>query len=271
MLGMVGCSGINKKKQLVAKDSVSLAKIDLNDSTSYYLNGSDKCRIYASVVMSYPSFYKDKEKTEQLQKLFLQSVLDIPSDSTTLASAFPQFLDNQLNVYKNNNASIGDDNEVDYEPVYKYFSKLRINAPYNSNGLVCFCKEVVTEKNDRVTTTRHYYYMFNLEDMSRIELTNLFSEEQIGDIGEMLKDKLRKDLNVENDDQLNDLGYFNFDNLVANNNFYISNDGITWVYLPRELSVIDEVKITLSYESLKAFIPANSILSPFLKHNGENS
>ena len=42
----------------------------------------------------------------------------------------------------------------------------------------------------------------------------------------------------------------NLDNLEANDNFYVTNDSVVWNYLPRELSVFDEVQIALSRKDI---------------------
>lgn len=260
------CSGISHQKPAKLRDSVILGQIEVRDTTSYLLNGSDKCKIFAEASIEYPKLYLNPEQTGKLQRLFSEVVLDIPSDSVPLplTNAFNRYVENQLSQYVNNNASIGEDTEVDYEPVYNYNTIIKITVPFNENGILNFCKTETTKKNGKVTTTRHYYYTIDLNNMTRVELNNLFTDEAISDISDMLKSKLMAQLNVKNADELNDMGYFNIDNLVANNNFYLTEDGLTWNYLPRELSVIDEVQISLSYDSLSAYIQDSSVLSPFI-------
>lgn len=83
-----------------------------------------------------------------------------------------------------------------------------------------------------------------------MSFVDLVGEENVGDMIELLKAKLRSDVNAKNDDELVDLGFYNIDNLEANDNFYVTNDSVVWNYLPRELSVFDEVQIALSRKDI---------------------
>ena len=71
-----------------------------------------------------------------------------------------------------------------------------------------------------------------------------------------------KQNNVTGNEQLNDLGYFNVENITVSRNFYFDDKGITWSYLPNELAVeaVGEPKITIPYGELGDFLCDNSII-----------
>lgn len=253
VLCLCACSeGKNEKVAEVNCDTVSLATINLHDTTSFLVLGGKMCEISADMAISYPKMYVDKEKTEILQRLFSTIILGVSADSVSLATAFPQCMENLIARYKgiddNYNEEIG---EFDYEVMTDCKLSVKTYPMYNNAGLLGFCKEESAIVNGEYPLVRHFYYAFDLNKLCRIELSDLFSEENSSKVAEMMKDKLRADFNVLNDDELANMGYYNFDNIEPVDNFYVTTDSIIWNFLPRELSVMDEVRISLGRENIE--------------------
>lgn len=248
MICLCGCSnGKSEKNIKVVGDTVAMATINLHDTMNYSIVDGKKCHISADVEITYPKTYIDNEKTEQLQKLYTTNVLNVLSDSVSLASAFPHYVDDLINQYKENGVDIADgDIEIDYEPMTDCKLQVRIYPVYNTEGLLSVCKEEIALVDDKLPAKRHFYYVFNLFEMDKLEISDIYTEEVINQVAELLKNKLRRDLNVVSDDELADLGYYNFDNLTVSENFYLTSDSIVWNFHPWELSVLEEVRISLS-------------------------
>ncbi len=70
---------------------------------------------------------------------------------------------------------------------------------------------------------------------------------------------------VTTNEQLNDLGYFNAENLVVTRNFYFDGKSMTWTYQPGELAVvaIGEPAITLDLDVLRPYACDNSVIKYF--------
>ena len=265
MLILTGCGGIKKRGLELSADSVALKTINVIDTTSYMLGNAQKCSVTAEAAITYPEGYKDENTTIQLQHLFACSVLDVPSDSMKLAETFQRFAKNVLGQY-------GEDvDEVEFDKdervvVYNYNSKTNIKPVYNKNGIISYCKEEVTRKNDKVTMTSHSYINISLKTLSVIELNNLFAEENVTDVSDLLKRKLLQQLHAKDDTDLIDMGYFNLDNLIANNNFSIGDEGITWTFGIYDIACysVGETVITLDYETLKPYILDNSEIAELM-------
>ena len=151
--------------------------------------------------------------------------------------------------------------------MYNYNSRTSIKPVYNKNGIISFCKEEITKKNDKVTMTSHSYINISLPSMNVLELSSLFPEESISDISDLLKRKLLVQLNAKDEADLIDMGYFNLDNLVANNNFSIGEEGITWTFGIFDIACysVGETVITLDYESLKPYMLENNEIADLVK------
>ena len=81
-------------------------------------------------------------------------------------------------------------------------------------------------------------------------------------MSQLLKEKLLKQLNVDDEDALTGLGYFNLDNITANDNFYFDENGVTWNYVTYEIACysVGETQITLDYDALAGYITPKSVL-----------
>lgn len=260
-----GCGGLKNKTTELCTDSVALRTVNVIDTTSYMLGNALKCSVTAEAAITFPDGYKDESSTVKLQSLFSSSVLEVNGDSIVLPEAFHRFAKNVLDQY-------GEDvDEVEYDKdehvvVYKYNSKTSIKPVYNKNGIISFCKEEVTRKNDKVTMNSHTFINISLNSMSVIELANLFPEESIGDVSDLLKRRLLQQLDAKDETDLIDMGYFNLDNLVANNNFSIGDEGITWIFGIYDIACysVGETMITLNYEMLKPYMIENNEIADII-------
>ncbi len=254
----------SESKPIVFGDTVVLAKISLHDTASYSIVESERCQIAADVDIVFPKFYMGEEKTAALQREFSKYVLGMEADTMTLASAFPEYVDILVERYKVDAISDIKDIEVDYEPVSSCALTVKIYAMFNSGGIICFCNEEIAEINEKDSIDRHFYYVFDLSTMKRVRLEDLIAEEYNDRVTELLKNKLRTENDVLNDDELADRGFYNFDNMTVNRNFYVTAEGITWGFLPRELAVSEEVQVSLSYELLAPYLKEQSVVSQYI-------
>ncbi|MCH4155094.1 MAG: RsiV family protein [Muribaculaceae bacterium] len=261
------CGRMNTKKNAAAADSVTLAKLCSNDTMTYPLSGSNKCAVQASVFITYPDFFKSQQNTKRLQKLFSDVVLEIPGDSMPVEKAVVQYAKNSVSQF-GDPGEMSADEDVEFDPNTSYNFNLitNITVKYNSKGIIVFCKEELTKRNGDLSKPVHNYYTFDLKTMTQVQISNLFNEENVSNVTELIKQQLMKQLKVSDEDELNDMGYFNLDNLLANNNFYLTDAGITWNYQPDEIAVynIGETEVTVPYGELAQYVLPNSVIAKYM-------
>lgn len=255
MICLCGCEGGKTEKSVMAEgDTVAMATISLHDTMSYLITNNKQCRISADVEFRYPKYYVDNEKTVALQKLYAANVLNVTSDSVSLASAFPEYVDNLIKQYKENEIEVVEDGiEADYEPMSECKLQVKIYPVYNACGILSVCKEETALIDEDIPAKLHFYNTFNLSEMKKLETSDIIPEEAISQVEEALRIKLRSNLNVINDDEMADLGYYNFENLKVSENFYLTADSIVWNFMPRELSVLEEVRISLGRNEVAGY------------------
>lgn len=259
-----GCSSNGLGGTPQANDTIKVATVKMKDTTTFAKSNGDVCAIYADAAFSYPTSYSDNASLKQLQKLYMSLILDA-GDTLSLNDAMHRCVSNTMHQYDlaQNEEAEGESMPYDEsEPVLAYHTSTTIQLHYNKNMLVTFCRVDVVKKDSQVTSVTHNYYTIDLKTMTRVGLDRLVRDDAISQVTAMLRSRLLEQNKVENNDQLNELGYYNIDNLIATQNFYFDANGVTWSYLPNKLAVsaIGEPKVTLTLDELKPLACEGSIL-----------
>lgn len=247
-------------------DTVSTSATQKVDSTSYIKSNGEKCNIFADATIAVPTNCGNGNITE-LRKQFAKYVLDAP-DSLSVDEALNQYMINYLKQYEisyNEDTAEGLDDEIDSDTIKTYNNSINISVLYNNKDIVTFSKVIVTRKNNFVSSVVHRYYNFDIKTGNYITLNNLFRDDAIQYLCQDFKSILMSENNVSSVDQLNEVGYFNIDNLTVNLNFFFDETGITWVYLPNELAIqnLGEPKIKITYSNLEPYLNDNSLVKRF--------
>lgn len=249
--------------------TVILESDSLTRNTVFTTSRGESCEIASTLVIQYPKQIAATDgetgiSVDSLQRLFITHVLDA-GDSLSLRQAIERCVDNSLHQYdfmqeeEMEDATEPQDGHVtvvaDSGSVIKYVTKTTVSLIRDKDHVVTFCRVDVTNKNGRVVSLTHRYYNFDINTMSLITPAKLFRVDAVGEVNQLLRNTLLKQNNVKNNDQLNDLGYYNVENIMVSSNFYVTDDGITWSFLPNELAVeaVGEPLIHLDFDSLSPF------------------
>lgn len=271
LINATSCGNMSSNNEQISKDTVQFETISVADSNLFKMSDGKDCTIKASIAISYPAKYKDATSTLKLTRLFTNAILDANIDSLEIKKISAQYLRNILDQFGTYNADIdscmqdNNDSNTDISIFSQYSTDIKVTPIFNQDNIIAFCKEEITKRDGKISMSSHNYYTFDLKTLSQIELNNIFDDEAISEITQLLKNKLIDQLKVENENALYEMGYFNLDNLIANNNFYVSNKGITWGFLPYEIACfsIGETNITLLYSEITQYINDDSILSQY--------
>ena len=267
MLTVIGllssCGKMKSGKTDDGKPAVTVKTQQLSDNSSFAMSNGERCTIVADATIDYPVSAGEGVPMDSLQRLFAAYVLE-SGDSLSLQDAMRQIVANSMHQSDFMKEPVAKDeaDESDDLTTLKYATSTRITPIYNKRGVVSFERVDVVKKNDKVTSITHRYYSFDVATQTFIDLNMLFREDAIPDVCQLLKQQLLAQNNANGNEQLNDLGYFNVENLTVTRNFYFDDKGVTWSYLPNELAVeaVGEPKITISYDDLKSALCDDSII-----------
>jgi len=242
-------------------DTVAIATIHLSDSVSFVKSNGERLKINATADIKYPA------AGDSLQRLFAHYVLD-GGDTLTLRDAMQQCVSNSMHQYDFMPADADDEEDeaaanADATIAYQYATSTQVLPVFNKNGMVTFVRVDVVKKNGVVTSVTHRYYTLDARRQCYVDTDQLFAEESMSEVCQLLRAKLLSQNNATSNEQMNDLGYFNVENITVTSNFYPDGTGgITWRYLPNELAVeaIGEPAITLSISDLEPYASEGSVL-----------
>jgi hypothetical protein len=263
---MLSCGKLKSKKDGDGKPAVTLKTQRLSDKSGFTMSNGERCTIVADASIDFPVGTADGVAADSLQRLFASYVLE-SGDTLSLQEAMRQVVANSMHQYDFMTEPLTDEEaaeaaEGDDMNTLKYATSTRITPIYNKNGVVTFERVDVVKKNDKVTSVTHRYYSFDVLTQTYIDLPNLFRDDAIADVCQLLKQQLLKQNNAKGNEQLNDLGFFNVENISVTRNFYFDDKGMTWSYLPNELAVeaVGEPKITIPYGDLDGALCEESII-----------
>jgi len=263
---LCSCGKSAAKKAIDSKPAITLKSQRLNDKSSFKLSNGDRCTIIADATIDYPAASGEGMAVDSLQRLFAAYVLE-SGDSLSLQEAMRQVVANSMHQYDFMDEPMDEDEVAEEEELstLTYATSTRITPIYNKNGIVTFERVDVVKKNDKVNSVTHRYYSFDVETQTYIDVNRLFRDDAIADVCQLLKQQLLKQNNATGNEQLNDMGYFNVENITVSRNFYFDDNGMTWSYLPNELAVeaVGEPRITIPYNQLKDFLCEESIIERF--------
>ena len=260
---VISCGKDSKDRTGGGKPAVTLKSQQLNDKSTFKLSNGERCTIIADATIEYPVSTWNGMAVDSLQRLFAAYVLE-SGDTLSLQDAMRQVVANSMHQYDFMDEPMGEEEagEVDDLSTLTYATSTRITPIYNKNGVVTFERVDVVKKNDKVTSVTHRYYSFDVETQTFIDVNRLFRDDAVADVCQLLKQQLLKQNNASGNEQLNDLGYFNVENITVSRNFFFDEGGVTWSYLPNELAVeaVGDPKITIYYGELGDFLCDNSII-----------
>ena len=247
-------------------DSIHVVSMSYNDSTSFKHSGTKQCNVKVNIYCEYPEFQDIDSVSTAIQDLYIKNVLNVDNEKIiSIPNALEELSKMTILRY---GESI---DEVEYSKssgknITNYMTNIDIKVIYNKNGLATFCRHEISFRNEMETMSAHNYYSFDLDSLKKIEIFDLFQENDLQDVSELLKNKLLVTLNINDEDSLMNLGYFNLDNITVTDNFYFDETGITWNYPIYEIACfsVGETNITLDYEQLSPYINNRSYLHKYL-------
>ena len=260
-----GCSGSDTSSE---GGDVMIATDSLSQTGSFKKSNGEMCEMRVNLVVSYPQAFKDSASVEKLQQLFSSVLLKAPKGIVAVKDAMRNYVQSLVaqNTPSNSGETrastdtvAGDYDEIDVD---RLESTIRIKVVYNDNDLLTFCREESINKNGQNTSLSHHYVSLDLKDMKRVTLSDMFRDDCLDKLTAQLKEKLMDDKGASNEDELNDLGYFNLPNLTVTSNFFFTSRGVTWSYDSSVIAVasVGEPTINIDYGDLEQFYSDDSIL-----------
>ena len=234
-----------------------------NDSTQPSFN--------FSMDFVYPTHLADSNILFKLQKVFNEIYLeDAAYRGDSVRVAIDKYLlkstesfEDDVKTYLNN---VHSDSEE--TPTYlSSYDKFLGHVLLNENNILSFQIERNTSKG-KINFLSFRNYVFNLKTGDRLYEEDIFLPTFASEMSPLILDKILKMNNVSTVKDLTNLGYMQeVEEIIPNNNFYVTTEGITYIFNKGEYTalILDAVKVSFSFEEIKFLLKENSPISSLVK------
>ena len=218
---------------------------------------------------TYPVRFKDGESTERLQQIFKGTFFGSPTfDSMTPEDAVDLYLKEYTAKYQSiSNMYYEDKSRLDGKiPAwYWYYMNTNNRILFQSDSLLSYAVEYSDYEGGAHGSYRITYTNIDLNDLITLSEEDLFIPNYYKELTSKIVQSLMKEYSVEDADSLLMRGFFNIEDIVPNNNFWLSEKGIHYSYnqyeiAPYAMGVID---VTVPYSELSGILKPGSVISRY--------
>ena len=248
---LIGCNtGVKKNPENpIQFDSLFFEK-------SYHFFDDDKnpgCSLQINYV--YPVNYSNRDILTLMQQQFVSVFFDDIYKTLTPEEVVEKYTDYFIKTYKDVEQDFkialeNHDMEIDEKwYVNEEFASNKI--VYNRNDLLSFvvCKEYY------YGGVRGHNYVNRAIDLTtgrRITEDEIFADDYQDDLAKIIIDAIALSNNVEMT-ELENIGFYNLEEIFPNNNFYVDESGITYTFNEYEIAayVVGAVSVQISYDNIR--------------------
>jgi len=245
----------------IVYDSISV-------SETYHLeNDSTKPSCSVQVNYIYPTGYADAAILQKLRRELNYALFEDESyEAMPPDSALTKFVNNFIANYKEEAKLRYSDwaDHYDDDDYFTFNKVLNTNVFYDKAGLLSY--QVVSRDSkggigaDTISNYRNV--VIDIENGNTLTELDIFIPEYKAPLNHLISTKMLEQKKAKSAEELEDLGYFLSD-LSSNNNFYVDNKGITYIFNPGEYSavILGEIRIPFTYNEVFDILKPKSPIS----------
>ena len=221
----------------------------------------------------YPTKFRDEESRARLEQIFKGTFFgDIVYDSMTPQEAMNQYIDiyserykSLSNLYYEEIARL-EDNSPSW---YWYYMNLNNKILFQNDSILSYAVEYSDYEGGAHGSYNIMYTNIDLNELVTISEEDLFVPNYYNSLTDNIVKSLMKQYDAEIPDSLLMRGFFTIDDIVPNNNFWLSDSGIHYSYnqyeiAPYSMGVID---VVVPYSEISDIILPDGIIARYFSNN----
>ena len=234
-------------------DTLSFALYE-NEEKYHINNDTTMPACLFSIDMVYPDNYPNNAKLKQIQKYFVKTIFGEEYQNFAPKLAAEKYMQNYIDTYKKDMSQYSH-SKKDIGAWMNYELSMGSRSLYNNHDIWSYelSTYMFTGGAHGIYTT--IYQTFDLQKGKSLLLNDLINEKDRTHVDEMLRKQLANDLNLKSVNELS-LKDYSPENIVATDNFYVGENGITWLYNPYDIApyYLGQTRITLPYSALSSYL-----------------
>ena len=226
-----------------------------------------------NISFTYPTKFRDAESLARLEQIFKGTFFgDMEYDSMTPQEAMDQYLSNYIERYKSLSNFYYEDLARLGENMpswYWYYMNTNNKILFQNDSILSYAVEYSDYEGGAHGSYNIVYTNIDLNELVTLSEEDLFIPDYFNRLTDRIVKSLMKQYEAESPDSLLTSGFFTIEDIVPNNNFWLSNDGIHYSYnqyeiAPYSMGVID---VVVPYSELEDIILPDGIIARYFKDN----
>lgn len=258
------------KEEKVLKDNELTFATYKIEKKQHLFNDTAKAACTFELTMEYPEKYPNAEILKKIQREFVITFLGEKYDNLFPKEAADKYEADYLsdymsleNVYKEEPENVG---------VWMNYEQILDNKIlFNKNNFLSYGVNLYTFTGGAHGMSSTVYQVLDLKTAMPIKLNDIFEDRNLDKVEELIKMALAQKLGYNTTVKLEDDGY-DVAAIVPTENFYINEEGITWLYNPYEIAayVVGKSEVAVKYADLLIYMKEDSPVYPLAKMQSNN-
>lgn len=253
-------------------DEVKFDKLESRERV-YLFPTNDTTIPFANVEIeyTYPKSFKSKEDLARLQQIFNGTFFNNESyDSLLPKEALDKFLEEYTEEYRELGNQYYEDMgnlEGDNQPSWYWYQLGKSNEiMYEDKNILSYSVHHSDYTGGAHGSLNVLYYTVDLNELTTISEETIFKPNYYKILTSKIIERLMKKFDVDTPEKLVNEGIFDINEIAPNNNFWINNEGIHYIYNQYEIAPysMGPIEVTIPYEDIKSIIIPESIAGNYL-------
>ncbi|MCC8142706.1 MAG: DUF3298 and DUF4163 domain-containing protein, partial [Tannerellaceae bacterium] len=238
----------------------------------HMMNNQENPNCNLQLSFTYPVRYENSEILHKIQKEFIRTYFgdnyeEYAPEEAVVHYTVVHYTDDYLQAYQELETDFQTEIEKDRNaPVSAWFSYYEMSSnqiAFNHDHIISYTVNFENYTGGAHGAHSYTNHVIDLRTGDRITEEDIFIENFQDTLAQILVDKIAEQNNVENPNDLENIGYFSVEEIYPNNNFLIDENGITYTFNEYEIAayVIGATNVYLSYDEVRHLLRKNSPVS----------
>ena len=256
-----------------SKNDIKFDKLEIKEKV-FLLSENDTTLPYSDVKFeyTYPVKFNNKEDLSRLQQIFNGTFFNDESyDSLTPKDALNEYLKDYAAEYRLLADQYYKDKESlesDQMPSWYWYYHYKTNKIlFNDVNILSYSVEHSDYTGGAHGSLNALYYIIDLKNLTTITEEDIFKPNYHNYLTSKIIKMLMKKYDVTEADQLMNEGFFDINEIAPNNNFWMNDEGIHYVYNQYEIAPysMGPIEIVIPFDEITSIIIPESIAGNYIK------
>jgi hypothetical protein len=263
VIGMFICCNSETKNRI--ENDIRFDSLYVN-KTSHLLDIETNPHCQLQISFIYPVDFQNKEILKLIQQQFISNYFGAEYADLPPKDAIDKYTKDYINNYRSqdidfqSNTKNHEDHEIESYESYDNYEISENRITFNQNNLLSH----VVDKEYYIGGAHGAHSITNqvidLNTGRQILESDIFIDDYQDDLAKVIVDGIALSNNVNNAVELENIGFFNVDEIYPNKNFYVDETGITYTFNEYEIAayVVGATSVQIPYEKIRHLLRKES-------------